>query len=289
MSYLQRIAECNQYDLSHTIPFVINQEQLGWTHRSFAEKLSRWDEVFTVSEQSVTLHSSLKTDAEMTVAVMQVFKELHQHGVIDTWVDEIYPVLIEFGETPRMHVERAAAVFLGLRSFGVHVNGLVKKSDGLYVWIAVRTKDKPFWPGKLDQMVAGGQPAGISLIDNVVKESAEEANIPEKLARQAQYITSLSYCSEGKRGISPDTLYVYDIWLPESFVPENTDGEVSSFRLIPLSELASLVENTDAFKQNCNLVNIDLLLRKGVINQDHQDYKSIKKDLYSDMQVFSVL
>ena len=59
--------------------------------------------------------------------------------------------------------------------------GLVKKSDGIYIWIARRTKDKPFWPGKLDQMVAGGQPAKISLFENVVKESAEEANIPEKL------------------------------------------------------------------------------------------------------------
>jgi len=225
----------------------------------------------------------------MTTAAIQVFKELHQQGVIDTWVDEIYPVLLEFGEPPRMHVERAAAVFLGLRSFGVHVNGLVKKADGIYVWIAVRTKDKPFWPGKLDQMVAGGQPAGISLIDNVVKESAEEANIPKKLAEQAEYITSLSYCSEGQRGISPDTLFIYDIWLPGSFVPENTDGEVESFSLVSLHELASLVENTDSFKQNCNLVNIDLLLRKGIINQDHKDYESIKKDLYSEIQVFSSL
>jgi len=35
----------------------------------------------------------------------------------------------------------------------------------------------------LDHIVAGGIPFGLSLIDNVVKECGEEANIPEELAK----------------------------------------------------------------------------------------------------------
>lgn len=281
MSYLQRIAECNQYDLSDYLAFCIDNEQLGWTSRSFAEQLTNFPEVFRISDSQVSFHPSLDNANKRTAAAAKVFNKLHEFGVIDTWVGEVYPVVMKFGETPRMHIERAATTYLGIKGFGVHVNGLVKKKSGVFVWIATRTKEKPFWPGKLDQMVAGGQPAGISLMDNVIKESEEEANIPQLVAQQAEYITSLNYCSEGIRGINPDTLFVYDLWLDESFIPENTDGEVESFQLISLQALATLVENTQDFKENCNLVNIDLLIRHGILSPTHPDFNEIKTQLYS--------
>ena len=34
--------------------------------------------------------------------------------------------------------------------------------------------NKPNWPGKLDHIVAGGQPYGISVMENVIKECEEE-------------------------------------------------------------------------------------------------------------------
>ncbi len=281
MSYLARIAACNQYDLSHYKVFTLHDEKVGWINSAFEQELSCYPDVFSLSGTSITFNSKLDTADKLTSAANEVFVDLHQKGVIDTWVGEIYPLVMKFGETPRMYVERAATMYLGVKGFGVHANGLVKKDDGIYVWIGTRTMDKPFWPGKLDQMVAGGQPAKISLLDNLVKEAAEEANIPEQMARQANYITALSYCCEGSRGLNPDTLFVYDIWIPESFIPENTDGEVTSFQLLSLKELASIVESTSDFKENCDLVNIDLLLRQGVIQPDHQDYDEIKERLYS--------
>ncbi len=280
MSYLQRIEACNQYDLSIYKKFEIQNENLGWVNPAFCNQLSNYPDVFVITDTSITFHKELNTADKMTSAAAKVFSELHQQGIIDTWVDEIYPVLMRFAETPRMFVERAATSYLGIKSFGVHVNGLVEKEDGVYVWVGTRTMDKPFWPGKLDQMVAGGQPAGMGLLDNLVKEAAEEANIPEQLARQANYITSLSYCYEGNRGINPDTLFVYDLWLPESFIPKNTDGEVSSFQLISIEKLATIVEHTTEFKENCDLVNIDLLLRHGLIASRHPDYDEIKRRLY---------
>ena len=36
-----------------------------------------------------------------------------------------------------------------------------------------RSKSKPNWPGKLDHIVAGGQPYGISVMENVIKECEE--------------------------------------------------------------------------------------------------------------------
>ncbi|XP_014680526.1 PREDICTED: nudix hydrolase 20, chloroplastic-like, partial [Priapulus caudatus] len=145
---------------------------------------------------------------------------------------------------------RAAASHLGVRSFGIHLNGLVKTGDGIHVWVAVRAKDKPFWPGKLDQMVAGGQGVGIGLMENVIKESAEEADIPEALAGQAVARGALHYCKGSHRGINMDTLFNYDVWLPEDFSPVNNDGEVDGFMLMSLEEMAKIIDTTDQFKAN---------------------------------------
>lgn len=75
----------------------------------------------------------------------------------------MYPVLGRFDEAPCLLVERAAAAPLGLRAYGVHVNGFVAGGDGRErLWVARRSWNKPTWPGMLDHIVAGGQPYGIS-------------------------------------------------------------------------------------------------------------------------------
>ncbi len=281
MSYLHHIKKCNTYDKNQCLPFMIDHEQMGWVGYGFAQHLKPFSEVFTVSSQRVTINPMLVTPELRTRALAPVLEQLHQAGIIDSWVGEPYAVSHAFEEKPRMLMERAAVNYFGVRGFGVHVNGLVQKTDGVYIWIARRTRDKPFWPGKLDQMVAGGQPHGIGLLENVIKESAEEAAIPEALARTAKQVSTIHYRGQNRRGMNIDTLFNYDLWLPAGFVPENTDGEVDEFILMSLQEMAKLTDTTSEFKDNCNLVNIDLLLRQGLIDNTHPDFDDIKQLLYA--------
>ena len=101
--------------------------------------------------------------------------------------------------------------------------------DGPELWIGVRSNNREVAPGKLDNMVAGGLPVGLSLMDNVVKEAAEEASVPEDLARLAQPVGVITYMMNARNGLRRDMLFVYDLKLPDSFTPENTDGEISGF------------------------------------------------------------
>lgn len=39
---------------------------------------------------------------------------------------------------------------------------------------------------------------------------------------------------ESERGLSPNTEFVYDLEIPPDFIPENQDGEVESFHLVPI-------------------------------------------------------
>ncbi|UJS23049.1 NUDIX hydrolase [Thiothrix winogradskyi] len=281
MSYVERIRACNNFESTHYRELLIDDKVYGQVQPDFGEHLAHWSEIFSVTDTQVVLNPELTDYAVRTEAVAPVLRSLHQQGVIDTWVAEAYPITHHFGGHAELEIERAATNFFGVKTFGIHVNGLVKTAQGIEVWVGTRSLDKPFWPGKLDQIVAGGQPVGLGLLENVIKESQEEANIPAELARQAQAIGTIPYRQEGWRGLDNSTIYVYDLWLPEDFVPENTDGEVIAFERMPLAEIARLTETTTEFKDNCNLVNIDLLLRMGMISPQHPEYATILNVLYT--------
>lgn len=71
-----------------------------------------------------------------------------------------------------------------------------------------------------------GQPFGIGLMENVIKECEEEAGIPLSLAKKARPAGCISYATIEENGVKQDVLFVYDLLLPEDFLPQPNDGEV---------------------------------------------------------------
>ncbi len=159
-------------------------------------------------------------------------------------------------------LDRGALPAFGVIGVGVHMNGLVRRADGLHVWVAKRAADKKLDPGKLDHLVAGGVPAGYTPFAALMKEAQEEAGLPEALAAQARQVAAFAYNMERPEGLRRDVVYAYDLELDDDFVPRAMDGEVESFALWPLARIAQTLASTDAFKFNVALVLIDLLLRE---------------------------
>jgi isopentenyldiphosphate isomerase len=281
MSYLDRIAECNTYAPSTYLPFEIDGKRLGLMRRAFAPLLAPYPEVFRVEAERVCLAEGLRDFQARSAAVAPIVQELAARGHITGWRAEPLPITESFTAEPLLQVERAAVSYFGVRTYGVHMNGYVRRADRLYMWIPRRSYNKPTFPGRLDNMVAGGQPIGSGLLDNLVKECAEEANIPAALARRALSVGLISYCAEVEEGLSPDVEFCFDLEVPEDFQPRNTDGEVDEFKLLPIDEVADLVQNTRDFKPNCALVIIHFLMRHGVLPPEHPDYLEIAQRLHS--------
>ena len=149
------------------------------------------------------------------------------------------------------------------------------------MWIGRRADDRLVEPGKLDQIVAGGQPAGLSLAENLRKEADEEAAIPPELADRAIPVGAITYLTERPEGLRNDVLFLYDLELPADFVPRNRDGEIAEFTLMPLAEAAEIAHAGDAFKFNCSLVIIDFLIRHGRLDPAEPDYLDIVEGLRS--------
>jgi hypothetical protein len=142
----------------------------------------------------------------------------------------------------------------------------------LTLWIGRRALDKKVAPGKLDNLVAGGISAGYDAWTTLVKEAAEEADMPDFLARRARPAGAVMYRMAVPEGLRDDVLFSYDIELPGDFAPRNTDGELSGFERMSLAECLRLVRETDDFKFNVNLVLIDFALRHGVFAPEDPGY-----------------
>ena len=176
-------------------------------------------------------------------------------------------------------LDRGAIPAFGVTAAGVHLNGLVRRADGLHIWVGVRSRSKKVAPGQLDHLVAGGIPAGLSPEECLVKEAEEEASLPADLVVRARRVARLSYIMRNDQGMRRDILHAFDLELPEDFIPRPNDGEVERFELWPAPRLFETVRDTDDVKFNVNLVLIDLFLREGLIDPAGEEGRALRRGL----------
>lgn len=254
--FQRHVRACNNVSLpGERIPFLIAGQGTGWVSPGTVAALRGMGGICCAGD-SVTL-----TDPE---ALPRIARALAERGVY-RWRGEAFDVRAKLDGPVLAQIDRGAIPLFGTQAVGVHVNGLVCRADGVHVWIARRAMDRALDPGKLDQVVAGGIPAGLSPGETLVKEAGEEAAIAPALASTAVHVGEIGYMMERAEGLRRDWLQCYDLMLPEDFTPVATDGEVEAFELWPLGRVAEAVRDTEMFKFNVNLVLIDLFLRQGLI------------------------
>ena len=280
MSLLARVADCHGWDPEAYRPFVIGGAQLGLVRHDLARRLADFPEVFEVGDRAVVLSPALADFEARSRAVEEALRPLSEVGELGRWRGEDYPVLRRRDDRPAMRINRGVVTDLGIRGFGVHVNGLVEGPEGLSVWVGRRALDKPTAPGKLDHLVAGGQPYGLGIAENLIKECAEEADVPSALAETARPVGAVAYRCARAEGLRDDVLFCFDLDLPADFTPVNTDGEVEEFFLWPVEQVIERLRTTDDFKFNVALVTIHLLVRRGLIGPDDPDYQAILEGLW---------
>ena len=236
-------------------PFRLGPVPVGWVRPALADALAPFP-VIRVDGDGVTL-----TDAS---ALPEIARVLAGHGHY-RWRGEAFDVRATPDGPALAQIDRGAIPAFGLLALGVHMNGVLRRPDGLHLWIGRRAANKALDPGKLDHLTAGGVPAGLTPEQTLVKEAGEEAAIPPVLAHQARLVGRITYAMDRPEGLRRDCLLCYDLEVPETFTPDPVDGEVAAFELWPVRRVLEAVRDTDEFKFNVNLVLIDLFLRAGLI------------------------
>ena len=256
MTLLRHIQACNNAVLpGGRVQLAIDGVAVGWMQPHVASLVRRrggqGDDPVTVS----------------SLALPALGRALAAAGVA-RWRNEAFDVRAQPDSTVLGTIDRGVLPALGLRAVGAHLNGLVQRSDGPWLWLARRSATKTLDPGKLDHIAAGGVAAGSDPWATLLKEAEEEAAIPAALCARAVPAGTIDYAMDRPEGLRRDRLHVYDLAMPACFQPVPSDGEVAEFELWPLPDVLDRVRRSDDFKFNVSLVLIGLFIRQGLIEGD---------------------
>jgi hypothetical protein len=280
MSYLDRVNQCNRWQPSRFAPFTVTGVQMGWITHERVGILKRFPDVFIAAGAGIALHPALKTAKARSDAFKKITPRLVATGHFSEPRKELYAVKNRWSDKEAFRLDRGLVAAFGVRAYGVHVNGFVRKKSGLHLWIGTRATDRQIEPGKLDNMVAGGQPAGLSLAENVIKECEEEARIGARRASMAVPTGVITYACERDGGFRADTLFCFDLEMPEREKPKPSE-EITAYALMPAAEVLRLVRTTTRFKFNVALVIIDFAMRHGLITPEKEkDFEDIIRGLH---------
>jgi 8-oxo-dGTP pyrophosphatase MutT (NUDIX family) len=265
---LPSIRDARRFDARAHHSFWIDAQQVGWIRSTDVPLLARWPDVFEIDGPRVVLSSRFSTVDERSAALGRVIGALAADGRIPGWRNETYAIRNAFDAPPLAYIERAASRFFGTMTYAVHLNGIVEYEAGApQLWIARRSETKATDPGMLDNVVAGGIGWGFSIETTIIKECWEEAGIPEQIAALAVPGRAVHVLQSLPEGTQAEQIFIYDLLLPEDFVPHNQDGEVGEHRLARIEEVARWIEEA-AMTVDASLATLDCLLRRRWIDED---------------------
>ncbi|CAK9869774.1 unnamed protein product [Sphagnum jensenii] len=293
--YWQPVQTCNSNQEkkdTEFLPFQVEGSTVGYVHQRIVEHLRRFPEVFILEQaggttsdgldkETLTLHKALQSHNHRTKVVEGVLQVLREEGILPDQRNEHFPVVTSFGAPSFFGLDRAAVPYFGIKAYGVLLNGYVQINGETHLWVARRSINRPYFPGMLDHLVAGGQPEGLSCKENLIKECDEEAGIPAVLAHEAVPASAVSYEEIDGETMKRNVLFCYDLELPPDFQPQNKDGEVESFALVPVLEVAEMVHKSNSYKPSSAIVIIDFLFRHGYIHPDQPGYLQLLQSLRS--------
>ncbi|MBY0339290.1 MAG: DUF4743 domain-containing protein [Acetobacteraceae bacterium] len=275
----RHIAACNNTPSpAGLLPFRLGEAQVGWVHPDTGRALTFFPRDVHFDGRGVTLAGRLRSPGQWSDALATLGRHLADRG-IGRVRGELFDIREHRDGAVLGTLDRGMVPVFGVIGQGVHLNGLVRRADGLHVWVGVRSRTKAVAPGQLDNIVGGGIPAGLTPEQTLFKEAEEEAAIPAALAAEARPVGRVSYILTNAEGLRRDVLHCFDLDLPESFTPRPNDDEVERFELWPARRLLEAVRDGDGVKFNVNLVLIDLFLREGLIDPASAEGRALRAGL----------
>ena len=219
--------------------------------------------------------TDLEERSQILAKYLQGVRERENFGVLHGWRDELYPI---YGPNRELilSMERSATPLFGVVTYGVHMTAFVRTPEGIKIWAPRRADTKQTYPGMMDNTVAGGLSTGEEPFNCLIRECAEEASLPEHVAKTAKGCGTVTYfhVRDGRAGgetglLQPECQYVYDLELPEDVIPKPGDNEAVDFKLLSVPEVQEALA-AGKFKPNCALLLLEFLIRHGYVTPENE-------------------
>lgn len=246
------------------VPFAVQGCVVGSVARVHLEALAAWPQWLKVGSDGVEL---VVPAAERDTAFAAMNAALREQGLVVAWRDETFPLFDPETLAPLARFERASSRFWGTLTLGAHATGWVAGTDGTpqALWIARRSFTKATDPGLHDNLVGGGVPAGQTPHEALLREGFEEAGLAAEETAYARPGSVLRLARDIPEGFQHEWLYSYDLQLPAGHVPQNQDGEVHDFTLMPVAQALEVAAG-EGMTVDAALVTIDFAVRHGLVD-----------------------
>ena len=180
-------------------------------------------------------------EGSSTEALNTLAAALRDEGLCGPWRNEQLAVCNPQGEQVAT-VERGAVRVLGVATRAVHLVGL---APGDRMWVQKRALTKPNNPGLWDTLMGGMVSAADSLPEALARETWEEAGLRvqalQGLCQGGHVDFSRPSREGGGAGFMCERIDWFSAQVPEGLEPENQDGEVERFELLPLDAVRERV------------------------------------------------
>ena len=249
-----------------------------------------WPDFWEVNEQKKTVTLLGTSLDERTKQLKDTLYAEHQKGTFKQlagWTGEIFSV---YGPAKELvvSIERLAAPLFGIITYGVQLLVYRDDPDGLRVWIGRRAKTKRTFPNMLDGTVGGSLPTGETPFQCLIRESGEEASIPEQMVRdlaRACGTVNYVYISDSRGGgelglLTPEVQYTYEMKVGNDFIPVPGDNEAESITLFDVEGLKKALGNGEFTPANGCIV-LDFFVRHGMLTfENEENYTEIASRLH---------
>ncbi len=250
-----------KFDLTSYIPIRFQNIDLGWIHRTNLEKINLKTENNDFIAYEKVLKASRKEDLKnfqgekLSTEYCPVFKFCSLSPKTK------FNHNLDFGLKCLFNINREFLQFFGFPAYGVHCNVWTNFGNSIIMHLAIRSKKIKKFPNLVDNLIAGGQPSGISIKNNLFKEAYEEAGLKKKIIRNAKMKNTVSYHHNEKTTFNSSVIFIYDLKVEKNIAFKNIDGEVDSFISEEINCLYSILEK-ETLKPNCIIPIADFFLRK---------------------------
>ena len=262
----QRVGQQFALNPADWFPLVLNDVPLGFLNQKWRELLAQdWPQTRLQAYQN-GLALSADNWFSMGDQLQHIARTWCDLGLFDGWRNEQFDVYHQ--QKPLFSLERAAFRVFGLQSHAIHINGLTEHNGHWQLWIARRSPLKAVDPNKLDNLVGGGIASGESAAVAMQREGWEEAGLAESLL-QAQVCQSKHLSLRPvARGLHRECLHIFEVVLEAGYQPENQDGEVAEFQLMPLEDVINALQQ-GLFMNDALVTSLDLFHRHHLLDADH--------------------
>ena len=172
-----------------------------------------------------------------TLALNRLAQVLRADGRCGPWRDEQIAVRDPAGARIAT-VERGAVRVLGIATEAVHLVGVA--ADG-QLWLQQRAANKSMYPNRWDTLMGGMVSAADNRDQALARETWEEAGLQLDALRGLRYggVFALNQPSDEGDGCGyiRERIHWYVATVPDGVVPDNQDGEVQGFALLPADQV----------------------------------------------------